>query len=101
MASSIEFVEYVCESISGAGEITTKRMFGEYGIYCNGIYFGCICDNNFYVKITKSGSSFLPEQEQGFPYEGAKSCFLISDLEDKDKIIELIEITCKELSKKH
>ena len=33
---SIELIESVCEQIGGAGEITYKKMFGEYGIYCNG-----------------------------------------------------------------
>ena len=35
MASNLDFVEYVCEQIGGAGQITYKKMFGEYGIYCN------------------------------------------------------------------
>ncbi len=30
MASSLDFVEYVCEQISGAGEITYKKMFGDF-----------------------------------------------------------------------
>ena len=32
MASSLEFVSFVTEQLSGAGTITYKRMFGEYGI---------------------------------------------------------------------
>ena len=38
MASRIEFVEYVAEQCGGAGEITYKKMFGEYG---------CIVTENF------------------------------------------------------
>ena len=36
MASSLEFVRYAAEQMGAAGEITYKKMFGEYGIYCNG-----------------------------------------------------------------
>ena len=31
MSSSIEFVEFAAGQLAGAGEITYKRMFGEYG----------------------------------------------------------------------
>lgn len=40
MASTAEFVEYICEQTSGAGIITYKKMFGEYGVYCNGKIIG-------------------------------------------------------------
>lgn len=40
MASRIDFVEYVCEQMSGAGIITYKKMFGEYGVYCDGKIIG-------------------------------------------------------------
>ncbi|APC79487.1 hypothetical protein NPD2_3326 [Clostridium botulinum] len=48
MASNIEFVEYVCDQISGAGDITYKKMFGDYGVYCNEKIIGLICDNQFF-----------------------------------------------------
>ena len=57
MASTVEFVEYVCDQISGAGSITYKKMFGEYGIYCNEKIIGLICDNQFFVKKTKIGET--------------------------------------------
>lgn len=60
MASSLDFVTYVCDQLSGAGNISYKRMFGEYGIYCNGKMFGSICDDQFFVKKTVAGTSFFP-----------------------------------------
>ena len=53
MASSLEFVEYAAGQLAGAGEITWKRMFGEYGLYCNGLFFAVICDNQLFVKMTE------------------------------------------------
>ena len=38
MASSIEFVQYAAEQMSDVGEITYRKMFGEYGLYCGGIF---------------------------------------------------------------
>jgi hypothetical protein len=39
MASNSDFVQYIADQCSGAGEITARKMFGDYGIYCNGIIF--------------------------------------------------------------
>lgn len=97
MASSLDFVEYVCGQISNAGEIIYKKMFGEYGIYCNEKFIGVICDNQFFVKKTKAGEIVCPGCEEGPPYEGAKSHFVIDSLEDCDLMARLITATYEEL----
>jgi TfoX/Sxy family transcriptional regulator of competence genes len=45
MASETHFVDFVVAQIKNSGEITAKKMFGEYGIYSDGKLFGLICDN--------------------------------------------------------
>lgn len=52
MACNPDFVQYIIDQCSGAGEIAVKKMMGDYCAYCNGILFGLICDNGFYVKVT-------------------------------------------------
>ena len=34
MASSLEYVQYVTAQLSGAGVISYKKLFGEYGLWC-------------------------------------------------------------------
>lgn len=97
MASSLEFVQYVCEQISGAGEITYKKIFGEYGVYCNAKIIGLICDNQLFVKKTAAGASILPECEEASPYDGAKPHFLIESIEDRELISDFILATYEEL----
>ena len=46
MASHSDFVLYIADQCSGAGEITTRKMFGDYGIYCNGKIFGLLCETH-------------------------------------------------------
>ncbi|SNS97674.1 Transcriptional regulator of competence genes, TfoX/Sxy family [Anaerovirgula multivorans] len=96
MASTLDFVEYVCEQISGAGNITYKKMFGEYGIYCNGKIIGLICDNQFFVKKTVAGAALLSTEEAS-PYTGAKPHFVIDSLDDRVCLREFIMKTCEEL----
>ncbi|MBR5431385.1 MAG: TfoX/Sxy family protein [Bacteroidales bacterium] len=59
MASNADFVQYIIDQCSGAGEIAVRKMMGDYCAYCNGILFGLICDNNFYVKVTEPGKAVL------------------------------------------
>lgn len=97
MASTLEFVEYVCEQSSEAGIITYKKMFGEYGIYCNGKIIGLICNNQLFVKKTKIGETLLSEVEEASPYTNAKPHFVVDFLEDKELLSKFIEKTCEEL----
>ena len=59
MASNTDFVQYIIDQCSGAGEIAVKKMMGDYCNYCDGILFGLICDNNLYIKITDAGEAVL------------------------------------------
>jgi TfoX/Sxy family transcriptional regulator of competence genes len=98
MASDQKFVDFVLDQIQGAGEITAKKMFGEYGIYADGKIFALICDNKLFVKPTKSGREFIGEVVEAPPYEGAKPSFLIEDkIEDREWLSELVRVSVKEL----
>ena len=97
MASKIEFVEYVCEQLSGAGEITYKKMFGEYGLYCDGKPIGVVCDDQLFIKKTAAGAAILPGCPEAPPYEGAKPSFLIESLDDRELMARFIRATYEEL----
>ncbi len=97
MASTPDFVQYVCDQLSGAGEIYYKKMFGEYGVYCNEKFIGLIINNEFFLKPTEHGRKVLQEVAEASPYDGAKPHFLISELEDKEFLTDLIKITYEQL----
>ncbi len=97
MASSLEFVQYVADMLSEA-DITYHKMFGEYGLYSGGKIFALICDDQLFIKITEAGRQICPDLEEAPPYEGAKSYFLIEDIDDRELMTELVIKTCRELS---
>ena len=98
MASDQNFVDFVVEQIKNAGEITAKKMFGEFGIYADGKLFGLICDNKLYIKPTNTGRDYIGKVVEALPYEGAKPSFLIEDkIEDSEWLSELVRISVKEL----
>lgn len=97
MASDRDLVNYIADQCGGAGEITTRLMFGDYGIYCDGKIFGLICDNGFYIKPTASGRRMLREEVLRPPYEGAKDYFFLADVDDREYLSALVRATCDEL----
>ncbi len=98
MASDLDFVEFVVDQIENAGEITYRKMFGEYALYCEGKVVALICDNQLFVKPTEAGKSFIGNVVEASPYPGAKPSFLIEEqIEDKDWLSNLITITEREL----
>lgn len=98
MATDKAFVEYVVEQSSGAGEITARPMFGEYGIYVGTKIFGLICNNKLFMKPTEAGRSFIGDVVEAPAYPGSKNFFLIeAQLEDRDWMAELIVVSEKEL----
>lgn len=99
MASRLEFVKYVADQLIDAGNITYRKMFGEYGVYCDGKIFALVCDDQLFVKITEEGRQIAPELEEAPPYEGAKPYFLIEDVDDREFLAELAITTCRALPK--
>ena len=108
MASNADFVQYIVERLrvgdgtsgiqcSGAGAIVAKKMFGDYGIYCDGKIFGLICDDRLYIKSTESGRALLHTVDLQPPYEGAKPYFYIADVDDCDYLSVLVRETCRAL----
>ena len=97
MASRLEYVQYVAEQLSGAGEITYKKMFGEYGLYCDGKIFDNLSDDQLFVKITEAGRRLFPGLPEAPPYPGAKDYFLIENMDDRDFLTALTLTTCQAL----
>ncbi len=97
MASNLDFVQYIVDQCGGAGNIATRKMFGDYCIYCNGKPFGLICDNGFYIKPTEAARPLLRNVDMRPPYDGAKPHFYIEDVDDHDYLAELVRITCLNL----
>ena len=50
MAVSADYRDYVLEQVTRAGVVTTRRMFGALGLYCDGLFFGLIDDDTLFFK---------------------------------------------------
>ena len=97
MASNPDFVQYIVDQCGKAGDITARKMFGDYGVYCNGKIFGLVSDNGFYVKPTEAGRQMLRSVDLRPPYDGANPYFYIEDVDDSDYVSALVRATCADL----
>jgi len=99
MASKQSTVDFILDQIASAGVVSARKMFGEYGVYCDGKMPALICDDQLYVKPTEAGRLFIGEVEEAPPYAGAKACFVISGerWDDQEWLSELIKITAQQL----
>jgi DNA transformation protein len=51
MTLSVEFLNYVLEQLSTMSGVTSRRMFGAVGLYCEGVFFGLIASDVLYFKV--------------------------------------------------
>ena len=100
MASHPDFVDFVADQLREAGTIRSRRMFGEYGLYCDGVFFAVICDDQLFVKITPAGKAAFPDLPKAPPYEGANDYIWVEDVDDRERMTELVRITCQALRSK-
>ena len=99
MSSNQNTVDFIVGQMLGAGDVSYKKMFGEYGLYCSGKMVASVCDDKLFVKPTVRGRAYIGDVVEASPYPGAKPSFLISaeKCEDGAWLSELIKITTEEL----
>lgn len=98
MTTSKSYQEFILECLA-LDDISVRPMMGEYLLYYCGTLVGGIYDEQLLLKEVPSTAKY--NLEQVLPYVGAKrTMYLVEDLDDKDKLKELILATYAELAKK-
>jgi DNA transformation protein len=65
-----EFVDSLHEVFAALGPIRTRRMFGGYGLYRDGVMFGLVADDVLYLKADGvSSAMFRARGLERFGYE--------------------------------
>lgn len=91
MASSPDFVNYICEQLEGLGAVRSRKMFGEYMVYLNDKPVVIICDDRPMVKMLPCLEELLRGRPTEPPYEGAKDHYLL-DPDDRDTLREAVRL---------
>ncbi len=91
MATTPDYIEYVCEQISGTGFVRYRKMFGEYMVYVNDKPVLLVCDNTVFVKPLDCVADKLKDAEMGVPYQGAKAHYIL-DIDNAQLSREIVQI---------
>src|SRR5512133_1655606 len=93
-------VDYILDQIASAGNVSARKMFGEYALYCDKKVVALVCRDMLFVKITDQGKAFAGKKyREGRAYIGAKKSMVIDDdqIEDHEWLSNLIRITASNL----
>ena len=66
MVASDSFAEFLREQLASLGRVTTRRMFGKTGVFCDGLMFGMVTDNMLYLRVDDHNRAAFKEAE-AFP----------------------------------
>jgi TfoX/Sxy family transcriptional regulator of competence genes len=99
VATRQSIIDYIVEQVAAAGSVYAKKMFGEYGLYCEGKLVALVCDDQLFFKPTTAGKAFLGKCVEKSPYPGAKPCFFIpgEKWDDHEWLARLTKISATEL----
>ena len=97
MASSKDYLDYILEQVDIL-DITYKKMMGEYLLYYDDVLFGGIYDDRLLVKIVDDNKKY--QMETSIPYPGAKDMYLVSEVDNKELLKEIIIDTYNGLKRK-
>ena len=97
MASTKEYLDYVLEQLSEVDGLRYRPMMGEYLIYCRNRLVGGVYDDRLLVKPTKSALALLPDAPREEPYPGGRPMLLVTEMENKRLLQELLEAVADEV----
>ena len=73
MATQQSTIDYIESQLSSLPDIRSRKMFGEYCVYCQDKVIALVCDDIMFMKVTEPGLKFIPEKAGVPPYPGAKN----------------------------
>ena len=91
MASGKDYLDYVLEQLSEVEELRYRPMMWEFLLYCRNKVVGGIYDDRLLVKPTKAALALLPDAPREEPYPGGKPMLLVTEMENKSLLRELLE----------
>ncbi len=78
MSCNTEFIDFICSVLQPLGEVSSRKMMGDYVIYLNGKCVITACDNIAYIKKHPCIDCLMDGAEVGRAYPGAKEGYILS-----------------------
>jgi DNA transformation protein len=93
MKTSNEFAAHSAELLATVGRVVVRRMFGGFGLYCDGTMFALIADDVLYLKVDEANrGEFERAGERPFVYESKGRRTVMSYYSAPDRALESREL---------
>jgi len=94
MSTKQETVDHILEQLQPLN-VRARKMFGEYGLYCDEKIVAFVCDDTLFVKILPGNETLAADLKKGPCYPGSKDYYIVSSdrLEDHAWLQKLIHAT--------
>ena len=99
MATRQTTIDLILSQLAPSGEISAKKMFGDYGLFLRGRMIAIVGNDQLFFKPTEKGRTLCDSLREVPPYPGAKPCFLIprERWSDRDWLVQLAVATADEI----
>lgn len=96
MSTKQETVDYILSQLEGL-DVRARKMFGEYGLYCDEKVTAFICDDTLFVKILPENTQLATGIPKAPAYPGSKDYYAVpgDKLEDTDWLRQFIQTTAR------
>lgn len=94
MSTRQDTVDFILESLGGL-DVSARKMFGEYALYCDGKVVAFVCDDTLFVKILPENVVLAEGLKTGPCYPGSKDYYIVPGdrIEDAHWLQKLIQTT--------
>ena len=95
MTSTKEYRDFILEQLSEVPNVSCRPMMGEFLLYSDGVLLSGIYDDRLLVKRVPENAKY--NMDEVVPYKNAKPFYFVEDVDDKEKLAEIIINTVKGL----
>jgi DNA transformation protein and related proteins len=67
MTASAGFAEFLRDQFAPLGRVTTRRMFGKTGVFCDGVMLGMVAEDTLYFRVDDDNRTAFKEAEASPP----------------------------------
>ena len=90
MVASDGFAEFLHDQLAPLGRITTRRMFGKTGVFCNGLMLGMVTNDTLYFRVDDHNRDLFQEAKSAPPlsYEKKGASIDLSFWRAPDRLLD-------------
>jgi TfoX/Sxy family transcriptional regulator of competence genes len=99
MPTTQSTIDLILRQLAASGDISAKKMFGEYGLFLRGRMIAIVGDDKLFIKPTEKGRALCSSIKEVSPYPGAKPCLLVPQAKWSDRkwLVQLAVATADEV----